>query len=95
VLVAKIVLLEEARRRFEAEDEWWRGHRDAKELFIEEFAQAEAAPWSAGAGITSRQSRFASAERCRTALTSFHQTRRISSSSRPRFARRAASGGRT
>lgn len=35
----KVVLLEEARRRFEAEDEWWREHRDAKELFVEEFAQ--------------------------------------------------------
>jgi plasmid stabilization system protein ParE len=35
----KVVLLDEAQRRFEAEDEWWREHRDAKELFIEEFAQ--------------------------------------------------------
>jgi len=33
----KIVLLDEARRRFEAEDEWWREHRDAEELFVEEF----------------------------------------------------------
>lgn len=33
----KIVLLAEAQRRFEAEDEWWREHRDAKELFVEEF----------------------------------------------------------
>lgn len=32
-----IVLLDEAQRRFEAEDEWWRQHRDAKELFLEEF----------------------------------------------------------
>lgn len=35
----KIVLLEEAQRRFEAEDEWWREHRDAKELFVDEFAR--------------------------------------------------------
>ena len=34
-----IVLLDEAQRRFEAEDEWWREHRDAKELFVEEFAR--------------------------------------------------------
>ena len=32
-------LLDEAQRRFEAEDEWWREHRDAKELFVEKFAQ--------------------------------------------------------
>jgi hypothetical protein len=37
--VVKIVLLDETQRRFEAEDEWWREHRDAKELFVEEFAQ--------------------------------------------------------
>ena len=36
-LVVKIVLLAEAQRCFEAEDEWWREHRDAKELFVEEF----------------------------------------------------------
>jgi hypothetical protein len=35
----KVVLLDEAQRRFEEEDAWWRDHRDAKELFIEEFAQ--------------------------------------------------------
>ena len=35
----KLVLLDEAQRRFEAEDAWWRSHRDAKELFIEEFAK--------------------------------------------------------
>lgn len=34
-----VVLLDEARRKFEAEDEWWRAHRDAKELFVDEFAQ--------------------------------------------------------
>jgi hypothetical protein len=34
-----VVLLDEAQRRFEVEDEWWRAHRDAKELFVEEFAQ--------------------------------------------------------
>ena len=33
----KIVLLEEAQRRFEAEDAWWRENRDVKALFIEEF----------------------------------------------------------
>jgi len=35
--VVNVVLLDEAQRRFEAEDRWWREHRDAKELFIEEF----------------------------------------------------------
>ena len=35
----KIVLLAEAQRRFEAEDEWWREHRDAKDLFVDEFEQ--------------------------------------------------------
>lgn len=35
----KIVLLAEARLRFETEDEWWRENRDAKELFIEEFTR--------------------------------------------------------
>jgi plasmid stabilization system protein ParE len=34
----KIVLLEEAQRRFEAEDTWWRENRDVKALFIEEFS---------------------------------------------------------
>jgi hypothetical protein len=37
--VVKIVLLAEAQRRFEAEDEWWREHRDAKDLFLDEFEQ--------------------------------------------------------
>jgi plasmid stabilization system protein ParE len=32
-----IVLLDEARKRFEAEDRWWREHRDATELFVTEF----------------------------------------------------------
>ncbi len=36
----KILLLEEAQRRFEAEDAWWRANRDAKDLFAEEFAAA-------------------------------------------------------
>jgi hypothetical protein len=31
----KIVLLDEAQRRFEAEDRWWRDNRDAKELMAE------------------------------------------------------------
>lgn len=35
----KIVLLAEAQRRFEAEDEWWRENRDAKEFFLDEFEQ--------------------------------------------------------
>jgi hypothetical protein len=35
----KIVLLDEARQRFEAEDRWWRDHRDAKELFVTEFEE--------------------------------------------------------
>jgi len=35
----KIVLLAEAQRRFELEDEWWRENRDAKDLFVDEFAQ--------------------------------------------------------
>lgn len=35
----KNVLLAEAQRRFEAEDEWWRENRDAKELFTDEFEQ--------------------------------------------------------
>jgi hypothetical protein len=35
--VVKIVLLDEAQRRFEAEDRWWRENRDAKELFFTEF----------------------------------------------------------
>jgi plasmid stabilization system protein ParE len=35
----KIVLLDEAQRRFEAEDRWWRDNRDAKELFLGEFEE--------------------------------------------------------
>lgn len=37
--VVQIVLLDEAQRRFEAEDAWWREHRDAKELFVDEFTR--------------------------------------------------------
>ena len=33
----KIILLDEAQRRFEAEDHWWRENRDAKELLFSEF----------------------------------------------------------
>lgn len=33
----KIVLLDEAQRRFEAEDRWWRDNRGAKELLLTEF----------------------------------------------------------
>lgn len=36
----KIILLDEARRQLEAEDAWWRMHRDARDLLLEEFAQA-------------------------------------------------------
>ena len=35
----KIILLDEAQERFEAEDRWWREHRDAKELFLAEFQE--------------------------------------------------------
>jgi hypothetical protein len=46
--VVKIVLPDEAQRRFEAEERWWREHRDAKELFLDEFSdtleQLSAAP---------------------------------------------------
>lgn len=35
----KIVLLDEAQERFEAEDRWWREYRDAKELFVTEFQE--------------------------------------------------------
>lgn len=37
-LVVKLVLLAEAQRRFEAEDAWWRDHRDHADLFADEFA---------------------------------------------------------
>ena len=37
--VVKLVLLDEAQQRFEEEDAWWREHRDAKELLVEEFAE--------------------------------------------------------
>jgi hypothetical protein len=36
VVNKEIVLLDEARERFEAEDRWWREHRDATELFVTE-----------------------------------------------------------
>jgi hypothetical protein len=32
--VVQIILLDEAQERFEAEDRWWREHRDSKELFV-------------------------------------------------------------
>jgi hypothetical protein len=35
----KIVLLDEAQRQFEAEEEWRREHRNGKELFVDEFAR--------------------------------------------------------
>lgn len=34
----KLVLLEEAKQQFEAEDAWWRENRDSKDLFLEEFS---------------------------------------------------------
>jgi hypothetical protein len=36
----RVILLDEAKQQFEAEDTWWREHRDAKELFAEEFESA-------------------------------------------------------
>jgi hypothetical protein len=36
----KIVLLDEAKHRFETEDSWWRRYRDATELFVTEFEEA-------------------------------------------------------
>ena len=35
----KIVLLDEAQERFEAEDRWWRENREAQELFVSEFQE--------------------------------------------------------
>jgi len=35
----KIVILAEAQRQFETQDDWWREHRDANELFVDEFEQ--------------------------------------------------------
>jgi hypothetical protein len=48
--VVKVVLLDEAPRRFEAEDEWWRAHRDAKDLFVEDLAQTLEQPRSMPGG---------------------------------------------
>ena len=54
----KIVLLDEAQHRFEVEERWWREHRDAKELFLDEFRdtlrQLSAAP---GVGQNYRRAR--------------------------------------
>ena len=54
----KIVLLDEAQRRFEVEERWWREHRDAEELFLDEFRdtlrQLSAAP---GVGQNYRRAR--------------------------------------
>jgi hypothetical protein len=36
----KVVLLDEAKRQFEAEDTWWRENRAAPDLFVEEFERA-------------------------------------------------------
>ena len=54
----RIVLLAEAQRRFEAEDEWWRENRDAKELFTDEFEQTlERLAANPGVGQTYRATR--------------------------------------
>ncbi len=42
----KVVLLDEAQRRFEAEDRWWRENRDAKDLFVAEFEEVLRQPGS-------------------------------------------------
>lgn len=39
VLALKLIVLDEAQRRLEAENEWWREHRDAKDLLLDEFTQ--------------------------------------------------------
>lgn len=36
----KVDLLDEASRLFEVPDTWWRRHRDAKDLFVDELEQA-------------------------------------------------------
>ncbi len=36
----QVILLDEAQRQLEAEDTWWRRHRDAKDLVLHEFEQA-------------------------------------------------------
>jgi plasmid stabilization system protein ParE len=33
----RLILLDDARRQFEHEDSWWRAHRDAVDVFIDEF----------------------------------------------------------
>lgn len=35
----RVLLLEEARRQLEAEDEWWRANRDHPELLLEDFVE--------------------------------------------------------
>ena len=35
-----ILLLEEAQRQFERRDLWWREHREATDLFVDEFERA-------------------------------------------------------
>jgi len=37
----KILLLDEARAQFEAEDAWWRENRDSEDLFIDELLPAK------------------------------------------------------
>lgn len=65
----KIVLLDEARCRFEAEDEWWREHRDAEELFVDEFARTLEQPSvSPGVGKRYRLTRGKLIQRARCRL---------------------------
>jgi plasmid stabilization system protein ParE len=35
----RVVLLEEARRQLEDEDEWWRANRDHPEVLLEDFVE--------------------------------------------------------
>ncbi len=35
----RVILLAEARRRLDEEAAWWREHRDAKDLFLDEVAR--------------------------------------------------------
>jgi plasmid stabilization system protein ParE len=69
----KIVLLDEAQDRFQAEDRWWREHRDAKELFVTEFQevlrQIASAP---GIGQSYRRSRGTLIQRVLMKKTSCH-----------------------
>lgn len=39
-LVVRVLLLEEARRQLELEDDWWRANRDHPEVLLEDFIAA-------------------------------------------------------